>query len=71
VFLIPPIASAALFVILWWANLLRSPLRVGSCVVAGVLIQLLAPAFSPAWVAGLLVNVGTAVYLAIRMRLDW
>jgi hypothetical protein len=70
-FLVPPVASVLLFVLLWWANLLAHPVRTGICVVGGVLVQFLAPTFSPVWVAGLLANVGMAVYLTIRLKLDW
>ena len=70
-FLVPPVASVVLFVLLWWADLLARPVRVGACVVGGVLVQFLAPAFSVVWVAGLLLNVGVAVYLSIRLKLEW
>ncbi len=70
-FLIPPVASAVLFLLLWWADLLARPVRTGVCVAGGVVVQLLAPAFSVAWVVGLLLNVGMAVYLSIRLKLEW
>ncbi len=70
-FLIPPIASVVLFLLLWWADLLARPLRTGACVAGGLLVQLLAPGFSLAWVVGLLLNVGIAVYLTVRLKLEW
>jgi hypothetical protein len=70
-FLVPPVTSIVLFLLLWWAGLLGRPLRIGICVLAGVAVQFLAPAFSLMWVLALLLNVGTAVYLSIRLKLDW
>ncbi len=70
-FLVPPVASIVLFVLLWWTGLLDRPLRVGVWVVAGVVIQFLAPVFSAVWLAGLLLNVSVAVYLSIRLKLEW
>jgi hypothetical protein len=70
-FLIPPVASVVLFGLLWCAELLPRPLFVGACVVVGVVGQLLAPAFSTLWVAALLLNVSTGIYLTTRMKLDW
>ncbi len=70
-FLIPCVTSVVLFAILWWADLLPRPQVVGGLVVVGVAGQSLAPAFSVVWVAALLINVGTAIYLTIRLKLDW
>ncbi len=70
-FLIPPVASVVLFILLWWANLLRHPLRTGVCVAVGVLAQFLAPGFSAAWVIGLLINVGMGVCLSVRLKMEW
>jgi hypothetical protein len=66
-FLIPLVASVVLFILLWWAVLLARPVRTGVYVAGGVLIQCLAAGFSVAWVAGLLLNVGVGVYLAIHL----
>ncbi len=70
-FLIPPVASVVLFLLLWWADRLVRPVRTGLCVAGGVMVQLLAPGFSVVWVVGLLLNVGMAVYLTIRFKLEW
>jgi hypothetical protein len=70
-FLVPPVASIILFVLLWWTNRLARPVRTGICVVGGMLVQFLAPTFSLVWVAGLLANVSMAVYLTIRLKLAW
>ncbi len=70
-FLVPPIASVVLFGLMWWGSLLDRPAVVGVCVVIGVSTQLLAPTFSALWLAGLLLNVATAIYLSIRLKLSW
>ena len=70
-FLIPPAASVVLFAVLWWADLLPRPQLVGACVLVGVVGQWFAPAYSVIWVGALLLNVGVAIYLAIRLKLDW
>jgi hypothetical protein len=70
-FLVPPVACVVLFVIMWWTNVLPSPRGVGVCVLIGVPTQLLAQTLSSVWLAGLLLNVATAVYLTIRLKLSW
>jgi hypothetical protein len=70
-FLIPPVASVILFVFLWRADLLPRPHVVGGCVLVGVAVQLLALVCSLAWFAAALLNVGVAIYLAIRLKLSW
>ena len=70
-FLIPPVACIVLFVLSAWASLLSRPGMVGGLVVIGVTAQFVAPVYSAAWVTALLVNVGVAVYLTIRLKLDW
>jgi hypothetical protein len=69
-FLIPPIASVVLFLQLWWRDLLPRPYLTGGWVLLGVLTQWIAPGLSGFWVAGLLLNVGTAIYMAIRLKLS-
>ena len=70
-FLIPGITSVLLFGVLWWTDLLPRPQVVGGCVLVGVAAQSLAPAYSVIWVTGLLLNVGTAIYLTIQVKLSW
>jgi hypothetical protein len=70
-FSVPPIASVVLFLVLWWGSVLPRPHVTVAWVLVGVLTQSLARAFSPLWVVGLLLNVGTAIYLSIRLRLNW
>jgi len=40
-------------------------------VVAAVTTQFIAPAYSLPWLAAALLNVGVAIYLAIRLKLGW
>ncbi len=70
-FLIPPIACVVLIAVLWWSGLLPRPYVTGAIVLVGVVAQLLARGFSPVWVVALLMNVGTASYLTIRLKLSW
>ena len=66
-----PVASVTLLVFLWWADLLPRP-------VCGCSMRtgwrgpdsLLAPVYSLAWVAALLLNAGAAIYLAILLKLS-
>jgi hypothetical protein len=67
---LPPIASVVLFLFVWRMDLLSRPLLVGGVVLVGVATQILAPAYSPVWVAAALLNVGVALYLAIRLKLS-
>lgn len=70
-FLIPPLASVMLLIGLWSADMLSRPRLTAVCVLLGVATQWFAPVYSALWVAALLLNVGLAVYLAIRLRLGW
>ncbi len=70
-FLIPPVASAILLIIVWSADKSRRPGVAGCCVLVGVLAQWLAPTYSGLWLTALLANVGLAIYLAIRVTLPW
>jgi hypothetical protein len=69
-FLIPPIASIVLLVLLWSAGQLPHPRVAGSGVLVGVAAQWLAPMYSAPWVVALLVNVGLAIYFTIRLKLS-
>jgi hypothetical protein len=64
-----PIASVTLLIILWWTDQLPQPYIVAACVLVGLAGQLLAPAYSLAWVGALLPNVGAAIYMAILLKL--
>lgn len=65
-----PVASVVLLVFLWLADLLPRPYVVAACVLVGVAGQLLAPAYSLAWAGALLLNAGTAIYMAILLKLN-
>jgi len=65
-----PVASVTLLVFLWWADLLPRSYVVAACVLVGAAGQLLAPVYSLAWVAALLLNAGVAIYLAILLKLS-
>jgi hypothetical protein len=65
-----PVASVVLFVFLWRGDMLNRPHVVGTCVLVGLAAQLLAPAYSPIWLAGILLSAGVAIYLAIRLKLS-
>jgi hypothetical protein len=66
----PAIASVVLFLFVWRMDLLKQPYLVGVCVMIGVVAQMLAPAYSPARLAAALVNIGFALYFAIRLKLS-
>jgi hypothetical protein len=70
-FLLPPIASVVLFAFLWHEDQLSRPYMVGGCILVGVAGQLLAPVYSMAWFAAALLNVGVAIYLAIRLKVSF
>jgi hypothetical protein len=69
-FFFPAIASVVLFLFVWRMDLLTWPYLIGGCVLVGVVAQMLAPPFSPARFAAALVNVGFALYFAIRLKLS-
>jgi len=69
-FFLPPIASVILFLFLWREDLLTQPYVVGGCILVGVVGQVLAPVYSAGWFAAALLNVGVALYLAIRLKLS-
>jgi hypothetical protein len=66
----PPIASVFLFHFVWGINLLTQPYLVEGCVLAGVVGQIVTLVYSPAWFVAALVNVGFALYFAIRLKLS-
>jgi hypothetical protein len=66
----PPIASVVLFLFVWRLDLLTRPGLVGGCVLLVVTAQILAPLYSPARFAAALINIGFALYFAIRLKLS-
>jgi hypothetical protein len=67
-FWLPPIASAILFLLCWRGGLIYRPGVVGSWCGVGIALQLLAGRYSPAWLVGLLISVGVALYLSLRLK---
>ena len=66
----PAIASVVLFLFVWRMDLLTRPYLVAGFVLLGVVAQMLAPVYSPARFAAALVNIGFALYFAIRLKLS-
>jgi hypothetical protein len=66
----PPIASVVLFLFVWRMDLLTRPYLTGAFVLAGVVAQVSTPVYSSARFMTALVNVGFALYFAVRMKLS-
>ncbi len=64
---LPQLACLALLVATWWNG--DRPIIATAVVVLGVSVQYFAPTLSPLWLAALLLNVATAIYLAIRLKI--
>jgi hypothetical protein len=69
-FLLPGIVSVVMFVLLWKNDLLARPRLVGACCVTGLILQFSGSGYLGVWLAGLLINVGVALYLSIRLKLS-
>jgi hypothetical protein len=69
-FFFPPIASVVLFLFVWRMDLLTRPYLVGGCVLVGAVTQMLTSVYSTARSLTALVNVGFALYFAIRLKLS-
>jgi hypothetical protein len=65
---LPPIASTVLFFACWRGELISRPGIVGSWWAVGIALQLVGARFSPVWLAGVLINVGLAVYLSLVLK---
>jgi hypothetical protein len=66
----PLVASVVLFLFAWRMDVLTRPSVAGLCVLAGVVAQILSPAYSSAFFAMAAVNVCFALYFAIRIKLS-
>jgi hypothetical protein len=66
----PLVASVVLFLFAWRMDALTRPSLAGVCVLAGVVAQILCPAYSSARFAMAAVNVCFALYFAIRIQLS-
>ena len=69
-FLLPPAAAIILFLFAWREGWLSQPLLLGGLALIGVVGEILAPVYSMPWLASALLNVGVAMYLAIRLKLS-
>jgi hypothetical protein len=70
VFLVPGVVSMVLLLMLWRAQVLSRPGATAAWFAAGVVLQAVSPQYSPLWVCALLTNVGTAIYLTLRLKLS-
>jgi hypothetical protein len=66
----PLVASVVLFLFAWRMDALTRPDLAGACVLAGVVVQMLAPPYSSARFAMAAVNVIFALYFAIRIKVS-
>jgi hypothetical protein len=66
----PLIASVVLFLFAWRMEVLTRPSLAGACVLAGVVLQFLTPAYSSARFAMAAVNIIFALHFAIRIKLS-
>ncbi|MGE5360951.1 MAG: hypothetical protein ACM3NQ_18185 [Bacteroidales bacterium] len=67
-FLIPPLACIVLIIVNWMLD--DRPVVASSIVAVGVACQWMAPMYSRLWVAALVLNAATAVYMSIRLKID-
>ncbi|MGH9968896.1 MAG: hypothetical protein ACREBG_14005 [Pyrinomonadaceae bacterium] len=68
-FLLPGVLSLVLLAFLWRSGDLRHPLLIAGWCLLGISLQVVSDFGSPGWLAGLLMNVGAAIYLSIRLKL--
>ena len=69
IFWVPPIASTIMLILGWRAGLIQVPRAVTAGWAIALLFQGLAGLFSPIWVAGLVLQVIVALYLALKLAL--
>ena len=68
-FLLPGVSSMVLLAFLWKGGYLSHPLLIAVWCVLAIALQVISNFGSPVWLAGLLMNVGAAIYLLIRLKL--
>jgi len=68
-FLLPGVLSVVLLAFLWRSGDVRHPLLIAGCCLVGIGLQVISNFGSPGWLAGLLMSVGVAIYLSIRLKL--
>lgn len=69
-FVLPAIVAGITLVLSWRAGLLRRPIVPLLVFAASSMLQYAGALFSPAWALGLVGNVGLAIVLLIRLRLE-
>jgi hypothetical protein len=69
-FFLPGLVSVALFALLWRSGSFAHPTWVAALCATGLALQFLAPTSSAPWLVGLLINVGMAVWLVVRLQLS-
>ena len=68
-FLLPGVLSLVLLAFLWRGGFLSYPILIAIWCVIGIVLQVISDFGSPLWLIGLLMNVGAAIYLFIRLKL--
>ena len=68
-FLLPGVLSIVLLAFLWRSGFLRYPLLTAVWCLVGIVLQVISDFGSPIWLVGLLMNVGAAIYMIIRLKL--
>jgi hypothetical protein len=68
-FWIPPIASSLMLLLGWRGGLIVRPGVVAAWWGVALMLQGIAGLFSPMWTVGLVLQVGVAVYLGVKLTL--
>ena len=68
-YLLPGVLSIVLFAFLWRSGYVRHPLLIAGWCLVGIGLQVISDFGSPGWLVGLLMSVGAAIYLSIRLKL--
>ena len=68
-YLLPGVLSIVLLAFLWRSGYVRHPLLISGWCLVGIGLQVISNFGSPGWLAGLLMSVGVAIYLSIRLKL--
>ena len=68
-YLLPGVLSIVLLAFLWRIGDVGHPLLIAGWCLVGIGFQLIGDFGSPGWLVGLLMNVGAAIYLSIRLKL--
>ena len=71
IFWIPAVASAISLWVAWSGGILRQPILFLVWFALGFALQLMTYKFSPGWAIGLVLQVILALYLGIRLKVDW